>query len=88
MPVEAPRPGQSENKESRIITNAPAVNQNIIFPEDWEKRWPVFAKDLKNFRADFKANKHDDGPDCLTLIIERFLSTPQNPFKHSKKLPI
>lgn len=60
---------QSNNKEARIITNATKVN-NIIMPMDWSIRWPLFYNHVTNFKKIFKANKHDDGPDMLTGIVE------------------
>lgn len=60
---------QNLNKETKITTEAPTVNREIIFPADWESRWPLFARDIKKFRAVFKANKHDDAPDVLSEII-------------------
>jgi len=61
---------QSGNKESRVTSNSASVNRNIIFPIDWKTRWPVFYNHVKMFKRNFKANKHDDAPDCMTLIIE------------------
>ena len=62
---------QKENKEARIISNATLVNTKIIFPDDWATRWPRFYRDVTNFRRLFKANSHDDGPDTLTLAVEK-----------------
>lgn len=62
---------QGANKESRIVTNAPFVNQSIIFPFGWETRYPGFYKHLTEFRREFSANRHDDGPDCLTGVFEK-----------------
>ncbi len=62
---------QSQNKESRIITNSNLVNQHIVFPADWSIRWPEFYNDLTFFKKVFKANKQDGAPDVLTGIIEK-----------------
>ena len=64
---------QTSNKESRIITNCAAVNQQIIFPIGWESRWPKFYEHITTFLRDFRANAHDDGVDCATAIVEREL---------------
>lgn len=61
---------QSTNKESRIVSNAATVNNEIVFPENWSIRWPIFYENVTLFKKLFKANKHDDGPDALTMIIE------------------
>ena len=60
---------QGQNKESRILTNAPQVNR-IKMPSDWKHRWPLFYEHLRTFKKTFRANKNDDAPDCLTGIVE------------------
>ena len=65
---------QSNNKESRIITNAPAVNAQIVFPFGWETRYPAFYKHITEFLREFGANDHDDGADCLTGVFEKELA--------------
>lgn len=62
---------QGANKESRIITNAPFVNQSIIMPFGWETRYPEACKHIKDFLRNFSANKHDDLEDCLTTLYEK-----------------
>jgi len=61
---------QGGNKESRILTNSPAVQRNILFPINWVSRWPEFATALLYFKRLFRANDHDDAPDCLTGVYE------------------
>ena len=61
---------QTNNKESRIITEAATVMQMIVFPENWSIKWARFYLDIIRFKRNFKANKHDDGADVLTGIIE------------------
>jgi len=63
---------QSKNKITRILTNAPLVNDKILFPEDWKVRWPEFAAQVTKYQRIGK-NKHDDGPDMLTGIVEKEL---------------
>lgn len=65
---------QGANKESRIITNAPMVNTQVIMPVDWADRWPSFYYAATHYLAVFKANAHDDVPDVLTGIFEKELS--------------
>ena len=62
---------QSDNKESRIISNAATVKQKIVFPDDWHLRWPEFYLHVTKFKRNFKSNEHDDAPDTLTGIVER-----------------
>jgi len=62
---------QSDNKEARIISNSATVMETVIFPEDWQIRWPVFYTHITKFKRLFKANKFDDGPDTITGIAEK-----------------
>ena len=62
---------QGANKESRIVTNAAFVNQHIIMPFGWEKRFPELYKHLSGFLRKFDANEHDDDADGLTGIYEK-----------------
>ncbi len=63
---------QSKNKMARILVNSGNVLEDVLMPEDWEERWPEFAKDIKRFQAKGK-NKHDDCADCLTGVSEILL---------------
>lgn len=62
---------QGANKESRIVSNAAAVNAQIIMPFGWEKRFPTIYDHLTHFLRNFGANAHDDIEDCLTGIYEK-----------------
>ncbi len=62
---------QGQNKESRIVTNAPFVNQHIIMPFGWETRYPKFYNHITGFLRKFDANAHDDDADGLTGIYEK-----------------
>ena len=62
---------QSENKEARIVTNAPFVNQHIIMPFGWETRFAKFHGHITQFLRKFDANEHDDDADGLTGIYEK-----------------
>jgi len=79
---------QSQNKNSRIHTNAPWVQNNIFFPFDWAKRWPMFHKALTSYQKQGK-NKHDDAPDAITGVAENFQCLGGmpifNPRKHKKR---
>lgn len=60
---------QNKNKNSRIFSQAAEVQNMIYYPEDWETRWPIFAKAVKAYLSE-GGNAHDDAPDALTMIIE------------------
>lgn len=60
---------QTKNKQTRIISNSPAVMNNVIMPSDWMHRWPKFYLDVTNYQRAGK-NKHDDCADVLTGIVE------------------
>lgn len=62
---------QGGNKESRIVTNAPFVNQHIIMPFGWETRYKKFHDHVTSFLRKFDANDHDDDADGLTGIYEK-----------------
>lgn len=61
---------QTKNKAVRIFSRAPEVNNLLIFPEDWERRWPDFASHIKSYRKEGQ-NAHDDAEDACTGVIER-----------------
>jgi predicted phage terminase large subunit-like protein len=58
-------PFETSNKDTRIITNAPAVCQRILFPLDWESKWPDYAFAMQQYLRIGK-NLHDDAPDATT----------------------
>lgn len=60
---------QSENKRARILSNSSAVMHDFLLPEDWETRWPEYAKAMKTYQAE-GSNPHDDAPDGTTGIME------------------
>lgn len=62
---------QSGNKESRIFSNRAKVNRDIKFPKGWENDFPEFYNAITRFKKKFKANKHDDCADCLTMVWEK-----------------
>lgn len=60
---------QGKNKRTRILSQATNVMDQVIMPEDWEKRWPEFARHVKKYQRKGK-NDHDDAEDCLTGVAE------------------
>ena len=62
---------QTENKKTRIYTASAQVQNDILFPDGWDKKWPKFYNAIMSYRKDNKRkNKHDDAPDCLTGVWE------------------
>ena len=74
---------QTRNKEARVLTNAPTVQQYVRFPQDWHLRFPLFAEHLTTFKRTFTANKHDDAPDALTGVIETEITNVHKTIKYS-----
>jgi len=62
---------QTQNKESRILTNAVDVMEHCMFEEEWMLKYPEFYRDIKGFKRLFAANRHDDAPDALTGATEQ-----------------
>ncbi len=60
---------QTKNKKTRILSNATNVMDQVIMPEDWEKRFPEFARAVKKYQRKGK-NEHDDAEDTLTGLVE------------------
>lgn len=62
---------QTENKKTRIYTASAQVQNDILFPEGWDKKWSKFYQALMSYRKDNKKRgQHDDAPDCLTGVWE------------------
>ena len=60
---------QTHNKRVRIIINSAFVQENVFFPVNWADRWPEFYQAITTYQKEGK-NKHDDGPDALTGLVE------------------
>lgn len=70
---------QTQNKKTRIFTQSAQVQNDILFPEGWERKWPKFYQALMSYRKDNKKkNQHDDAPDCLTGVYEMHSSKSRN----------
>lgn len=62
---------QSENKKTRIYTASAQIQNDILFPDGWDRKWPKFYQALMSYRKDNKRRgQHDDAPDCLTGVWE------------------
>lgn len=60
---------QADNKKVRIFTRSADVMNLTYMPEDWETRWPEWAKHIKSYRKD-GVSEHDDAEDTLTGTVE------------------
>lgn len=60
---------QSQNKVARILSNSTGVMNNVLFPINWQDRWPDFATAILKYQRTGK-NEHDDAPDCITGVYE------------------
>lgn len=65
---------QTANKEARILTSSAWVQNNILMPPNWTKKYPEFATEVLGYVAGAK-NDHDDGVDVLATIYERVANT-------------
>lgn len=60
---------QADNKKVRIFTRSADVMNLTYLPEDWETRWPEWAKHIKSYRKD-GVSEHDDAEDTITGTVE------------------
>ncbi len=74
---------QGQNKKARILTNATWVMEHIYFPVNWRDRWPEFYRAMTAYQRAGK-NAHDDAPDAVTGIAERF-TKPMRRVKFGRK---
>lgn len=61
---------QSQNKQSRILSNSTWVMNHIYFPVNWSDRFPEYYKAMSKYQKEGK-NAHDDAPDATTGIAEK-----------------
>lgn len=61
---------QSQNKQSRILTNVTWIMEHVYFPDGWRNKWPELYQSLSTYQREGK-NAHDDAQDALTGIAEK-----------------
>ncbi|MGG6839163.1 UNVERIFIED_CONTAM: phage terminase large subunit [Streptococcus canis] len=61
---------QSQNKQSRILTNVTWIMEHVYFPDGWRNRWPELYQSLATYQREGK-NAHDDAQDALTGVAEK-----------------
>lgn len=62
---------QSANKEARIMSNSATVNRRLLFPLNWQYRWPDVYEHIRTYKRNFKSNPTDDIQDVMTGVIEK-----------------
>ena len=65
---------QTQNKQVRIYSNANAVNNVVLMPVGWERKWPAYSHAMTSFLKEGR-NAHDDAPDCTTSVAKRMGKT-------------
>lgn len=60
---------QSQNKNTRILSNSSTVVLNVYFCENLNSK---FMLDMRTYSREGK-NAHDDAPDCVTGLVENFI---------------
>ena len=60
---------QTQNKTARILSNSTGVMNNVLFPVNWQDRWPEFSYDMSKYQKEGR-NAHDDAPDAVTGVYE------------------
>ena len=61
---------QTQNKAVRIFSNANAVNNVVLMPVGWERKWPQYHLAMASYLKEGR-NAHDDAPDCATSVVLR-----------------
>lgn len=67
---------QSANKVARILSNSTSVMNNVLFPINWQDRFPEFAEAIRKYQKQGK-NIHDDA--CFvegTMVATLFGDKP------------
>lgn len=80
----------SQNKNSRILSNSSWIEEHVYFPIDWRHRFPDFYDAIIKYQRAGK-NLHDDAPDALTGVAESTLTkisnlTPEPDFNEKTKM--
>ena len=65
---------QTANKMSRIQTNASAVTNCVIWPDNWKENWPKIYHEMRSASRTRKM-LHDDLFDAVTGAVEKCLVT-------------
>ncbi|MGF2618487.1 phage terminase large subunit [Rossellomorea vietnamensis] len=60
---------QKKNKEARIFSYAHVVERDVFFPINWRFKFEDYYAEMNAYQKKGK-NKHDDAPDCTTMLVE------------------
>ena len=64
---------QTQNKESRILASSSWVQNHVIMPPNWKKKYPEFFRQVMSYQRKGR-NAHDDAVDVLAAIYEAITS--------------
>ena len=64
---------QTQNKESRILASSSWVQNHVIMPPNWKKKYPEFYRQVMSYQRKGR-NAHDDAVDVLAAIYEAITS--------------
>ena len=64
---------QTQNKESRILASSSWVQNHVIMPPNWKKKYPEFFRQVMSYQRKGR-NAHDDSVDVLAAIYEAITS--------------
>ena len=53
--------------------------RNLYYPENWDRRWPEYYRDMNTYQRSGKS-AHDDAPDATTGIVEMLQGDGQGEF--------
>lgn len=67
---------QGQNKVARILSTSTNVCNSIMFPADWQTRWPEFYRHVSSAGRTTKWT-HDDAFDLLAGIVEKSIQGSQ-----------
>lgn len=60
---------QTDPKYSRLLTKSTNVENTIVYPKGWTKKYGSYASEIISFKRE-KKNEHDDAEDAITGIYE------------------
>lgn len=64
---------QLNNKEARILSTAFDATNLIVFPENWDRKYPELHSQVTSYQRNGK-NEFDDGADVIAGIVEKHKS--------------
>lgn len=71
---------QTKNKAARILSNASFIQEHVFFEKNTPNKFRDFYNHYVSFQRDINSNKHDDGVDSLTGLVEKMDAMPKLSF--------